>query len=60
VDLSGIDFGKLAGLFATNPKTATETLREAAEKKVREMVEANPTRKDFVGRLNVLMAQYNS
>jgi type I restriction enzyme R subunit len=60
VDLSGIDFGKLAGLFATNPKTAAETLREAAEKKVREMVEANPTRKGFVERLEVLVAQYNS
>ena len=43
LDLSGVDFEKLAGLFATNPKIAAETLREATEKKVRDMTDANPT-----------------
>ena len=60
VDLSEVDFEKLAGLFATNPKTAAETLREAAEEKVRVMTDANPTRKGLVEKLEMLVAQYNA
>lgn len=60
VDLSDIDFEKLAGLFDTSPKVAAERMREAAEEKTREMVEANPTRVQLVERLEKLVAEYNS
>lgn len=60
VDLSGIDFDKLASLFDTNPKTAAETLREGAEEKANKMAEANPTRQGLVEKLEKLVAQYNA
>jgi type I restriction enzyme R subunit len=60
VDLSGIDFEKLASLFATNPKTAAEKLREGAEDRVKKMAEANPTRQGLVEKLEILVAQYNA
>ncbi|WP_271439483.1 type I restriction endonuclease subunit R [Pontixanthobacter luteolus] len=60
VDLSGIDFEKLASLFETSPKVATEKMREAAEEKARQMAEANPTRVGFVERLEKLVADYNT
>lgn len=60
VDLSGIDFEKLASLFATKPKVAAETLREGAEAKVKAMAEANPTRHDLVEKLEELVAAYNA
>jgi type I restriction enzyme, R subunit len=60
VDLSGIDFDKLATLFSSNPKTAAERLREGAEAKVKAMVDANPTRLDLVERLEELVAAYNA
>ncbi|MFZ4748594.1 MAG: type I restriction enzyme endonuclease domain-containing protein, partial [Sphingomonas sp.] len=60
VDLSGIDFDKLATLFAVKPKVAAETLREAAETKARQMAEQNPTRHDLVEKLEELVAAYNA
>ena len=60
VDLSGIDFDKLAKLFETNPKVAAERAREEAEDKVKKMAEANPTRVDLVGKLEKLVAEYNA
>lgn len=60
VDLSGIDFDKLAKLFETSPKVAAERLREEAENKVKTMAEANPTRVDLVGKLEKLVAEYNA
>lgn len=60
VDLSGIDFDKLAKLFETNPKVAAERAREEAEHKVKKMAEANPTRVDLVGKLEKLVAEYNA
>ena len=39
VDLSDIDFEKLAALFKTNPKTANEQARAKAEQKARDMAE---------------------
>jgi type I restriction enzyme R subunit len=60
VDLSDIDFEKLATLFATNPKTAAEKLREGAEEKARKMADANPTRQGLVEKLEALVAQYNA
>lgn len=60
VDLSGIDFDKLANLFATSPKVAAEKLRERAEEKARKLVAANPTRQHLVERLEKLVADYNA
>jgi type I restriction enzyme R subunit len=60
VDLSGIDFDKLASLFAVKPKVAAETLREAAETKAKQMAEANPTRHDLVEKLEEMVAAYNA
>lgn len=60
VDLSGIDFDKLAKLFETSPKVAAERAREEAESKVKKMAEANPTRIDLVGKLEKLVAEYNA
>jgi type I restriction enzyme R subunit len=60
VDLSSIDFDKLAKLFETSPKVAAERVREEAENKVKKMAEANPTRVDLVGRLEKLVAEYNA
>ena len=60
VDLSGIDFDKLASLFATTPNTAAAQLREATAKKVEKMAEQNPTRQGLVERLEELVARYNA
>ena len=60
VDLSDIDFEKLATLFDTSPKVAAEQMREAAEEKVTKMAEANPTRVQLVERLEKLVADYNT
>lgn len=60
VDLSEIDFDKLAKLFETSPKVAAERAREEAENKVKKMAEANPTRVDLVGKLETLVAEYNA
>jgi type I restriction enzyme, R subunit len=59
VDLSSIDFEKLAKLFASRPKTATEKIREAAERKAREMAARNPTRVHLVEKLEKLVETYN-
>ena len=60
VDLSGIDFDKLANLFAVSPKVAAQRLREAAEDQVEKMANANPTRVLLVERLEKLVAAYNA
>ncbi|NBW76482.1 MAG: type I restriction endonuclease subunit R [Sphingomonadaceae bacterium] len=60
VDLSGIDFDKLADLFATSPKVAAERLREEAEEQVKKMAAQNPTRVQLVERLEKLVAEYNA
>jgi type I restriction enzyme R subunit len=59
VDLSSIDFEKLATMFAQRPRTAAERLRADAEKKAREMVERNPTRLQLVEKLEKLVEAYN-
>jgi type I restriction enzyme R subunit len=59
-DLSAIDFEKLAEAFLKAPKTTTETLREKAEAKVKEMAERNPTRVDLVEKLEALVDAYNT
>jgi type I restriction enzyme R subunit len=59
VDLSNIDFEKLAKLFLKNPKTAAEKLRADAEKKAKDMVDQNPTRIHLVEKLEKLVEDYN-
>jgi type I restriction enzyme R subunit len=60
VDLSEIDFDKLASMFADTPKTAAAQLREATEEKAAKMAEQNPTRQGLVERLEELVAAYNA
>lgn len=60
VDLSGIDFDKLADLFAASPKVTAEKLRDEAEDEARKMAKANPTRQHLVERLEKLVADYNA
>jgi type I restriction enzyme R subunit len=60
VDLSGIDFDKLAALFTVSPKVTAERLRDDAEDKAQKMATANPTRQHLVERLERLVADYNA
>ena len=60
VDLSEIDFDKLAKLFEVSPKVATATLREEAEAKAHELATINPTRVHLVERLEKLVDAYNT
>jgi type I restriction enzyme R subunit len=60
VDLSGIDFDKLAELFATSPKVTAERLKDEAEERAQQMAERNPTRVNLVERLEKLVAEYNA
>jgi type I restriction enzyme R subunit len=59
VDLSSIDFGKLATMFSQRPKTAAEKVREKAQAKAQEMVALNPTRIHLVEKLEKLVEAYN-
>lgn len=59
VDLTDIDFDKLAKLFEAKPKTASEQLRAKAEAKARELAERNPTRLHLVEKLEKLVEAYN-
>lgn len=59
VDLSAIDFEKLAKLFASRPRTAAEKLRSETEKKAHEMAARNPTRVHLVEKLEKLVETYN-
>ncbi|MEY8689647.1 MAG: type I restriction endonuclease subunit R [Leptothrix sp. (in: b-proteobacteria)] len=59
VDLTEIDFEKLAKLFETKPRTANEQLRAQAQAKVAQLVQRNPTRIDLVEKLEQLVEDYN-
>src|SRR5215831_256516 len=59
VDLSAIDFDKLAALFASRPRTAAEQLRSEVEAKAHDMAERNPTRLHLVEKLERLVEAYN-
>jgi type I restriction enzyme R subunit len=59
VDLSAIDFEKLAKLFSSRPRTAAEKLRAEAETKARDMADRNPTRIHLVEKLEKLIEDYN-
>ncbi|BBF80690.1 type I restriction-modification system, restriction subunit R [Asticcacaulis excentricus] len=60
VDLSNIDFDRLADLFHESPRVTTETLREEAEARVESMARANPTRVHLVEKLEKLIDAYNT
>jgi type I restriction enzyme R subunit len=60
IDLSGIDFDKLAAMLGVQPKTAAEKARTATEERVRKMVAQNPTRKHLADRLEELVTAYNA
>jgi len=59
VDLSAIDFEKLAQMFASRPRTAAERLRSEAETKAHDMAARNPTRIHLVEKLEKLVEEYN-
>jgi len=59
VDLSAIDFEKLAQLFSSRPRTAAEKLRSEAESKADDMAARNPTRVHLVEKLEKLVETYN-
>ena len=59
VDLSAIDFDKLAKLFAGRPRAAAEQLRAEVEAKARDMAASNPTRLHLVEKLEELVEAYN-
>ncbi len=59
VDLSAIDFDKLAKLFASRPRTAAEKLRSEVEAKAHDMAASNPTRVHLVEKLEKLVETYN-
>jgi type I restriction enzyme R subunit len=59
VDLSAIDFDKLAKLFASRPRIAAEKLRTEVEAKAHDMAERNPTRVHLVEKLEKLVEAYN-
>jgi type I restriction enzyme, R subunit len=60
-DLSTLDFARLAELFALGQRrTATEILRGQAEERARDLANRNPTRADFLERLNDLIDRYNA
>ncbi len=59
VDLSAIDFDKLAALFASRPRTAAEQLRSEVEAKAHDMAKRNPTRLHLVEKLEKLVEAYN-
>lgn len=60
VDLSEIDFDKLAKLFEASPKVTAERVRGEVDSKVKKMAETNPTRVNLVGKLEKLVAEYNA
>ena len=59
VDLTDIDFEKLAKLFQAKPRTASEQLRTKAQAKAQKLVQANPTRTHLVEKLERLVEDYN-
>jgi len=61
LDLSTIDFDKLAALFAQGSrKTATEVLRGTAERRAKDLAAKNPARVSLLERLQKLIDEYNT
>lgn len=60
IDLSNIDFEKLAAGFAGRKRTETERLASLLKQRVVASARKNPTRHDLVRRIEELIAEYNS
>ena len=60
VDLSKVDFDKLKGIFNRGRKnTVTESLLNAIESRLRQMVELNRTRIDYMEKFQKMIDEYN-
>ena len=59
VDLTDIDFDKLAKLLQVRPRTAADQLRTKAQGKAQKLVQSNPSRVHLVEKLEKLVADYN-
>ena len=60
VDLSKVDFDKLKGIFNRGRKnTVTESLLNAIESRLRQMVELNRTRIDYMDKFQKMIDEYN-
>lgn len=61
VDLTTIDFDALADLFSSGKKaTATTRLQASLEQRLARMVRENPTRIDYLEKLQEMIDRYNS
>jgi type I restriction enzyme R subunit len=61
VDLSQINFEKLQALFAAGKKrTEAERLRALVDRKLRQMLELNRQRIDYLQRFEAMIAEYNA
>ncbi|VVB71155.1 Uncharacterised protein [uncultured archaeon] len=61
VDISKIDFDKLKGIFKRNRKnTVTESLVNAIESRLSQMVSLNRTRIDYMDKFQKMINEYNS
>jgi len=62
VDLSQLDFDALRRFFeqTKSPRAALDQMHQAAERKVEELMNQNPTRKDLYEKLEALIADYNA
>jgi len=61
VDISEIDFDKLKGIFRRNRKnTVTESLVNAIESRLSQMVNLNRTRIDYMDKFQKMINEYNS
>ena len=59
-DLSKIDFEKLQTFFEKNKHLQTEKLKQTLSKKLKELVQRNPTRDTLIQSFEKLLEEYNS
>jgi type I restriction enzyme R subunit len=61
IDLNKIDFDKLRAILGKKQKrTATEQLRGAIDRKLKQMISRNRTRMDFLDKFQRMIEEYNS
>ncbi|MCK9525609.1 MAG: type I restriction endonuclease subunit R [Limnochordia bacterium] len=60
VDLSNIDFEKLARKFKNHPRTLNEKLKATISQKLTTMMSQNRTRMDYMERFQQMIEDYNS
>ncbi|MCX6250550.1 MAG: type I restriction endonuclease subunit R [Bacteroidetes bacterium] len=61
IDLSGLNFEALKGLFQKSPNkySAVQSLKDKVERQLKQMVERNPLRVDFYRRYQEIIDDYN-